>query len=199
MYAAGTPGTLVPHVASSVGIQEVAGWFRLPVHQLGELRLLQRGERYVTTRKGGTRIEEISDIKDVTDEKYPEKNEKSDPFVRVVAVDSLSTFQSCIKCRCKLMKLEDEDEIGKCTKCNTLQFLAEAKYLFVANFTVKTAAEEMIRVRAYGSILLDICETTDESMVTSIALLKPNPFTMHAKDGTILSIKRQVVTPFNQS
>ena len=117
----------------------------------------------------------------------------------MVAVDSLSSFQSCIKCRCKIMKLEDEDKSGQCTKCNTLQFLAEAKYLLVANFTVKTATEEMIRVRAYGSILLDICEITDETMATSIKLLKANPFTMHAKDGTILSIKRQVLTPFNQS
>ena len=64
---------------------------------------------------------------------------------------------------------------------------------------MKTSAEEMIQVRAYGSILLDICEITDETMATSITLLKANPFTMHAKYGTIPSIKRQVLNPFNQS
>ena len=69
---------------------------------------------------------------------------------------------------------------------NTLQFFAEAKCLLVASFTVKTAAEEIIRVCAYGSILLDICEITNEIMATSITLIKANSFTMHARDGTIL-------------
>ena len=51
------------------------------------------------------------------------------------------------------VKLEGEDEVAQCTKCNTVPFIAEAKYLLAANFTLKTTSEERIHVRAYGTIL----------------------------------------------
>ena len=92
------------------------------------------------------------------------------------------------------MKVEGEDEIAQCTKCNTVQFIAEAKYLLAANFTVKTTSEEMINVRAYGTILLNICETKDCTEITSTSLLRAKLFTI---DGTVHSIKREKVTPFS--
>ena len=131
---------------------------KLKKHQCCRLsNLLLRkfqGEQYITTRKGGTKIEAIADImKDVTNEEYPKTD---DPSVKVIAVESVSSFKSCIKCRCRVVKVEGEDEIAQ---CNTVQFIAEAKYLLAANFTVKTTSEEMINVRAYGTILLNICQT----------------------------------------
>jgi hypothetical protein len=153
-----------------------------------------RGEQYITTRKGGTKIEAIADMKDVTNEEYPKTD---DPSVKVIAVESVSSFKSCIKCRCRVVKVEGEDEIAQCTKCNTVQFIAEAKYLLAANFTVKTTSEETIHVRVYGTILLNICETKDCTEITSTSLLRAKPFTMHAIDGTVHNIKREKVTPFS--
>ena len=58
-----------------------------------------RGEQYITTRKGGTKIEAIADMKDVTNEEYPKTD---DPSVKIIAVESVSSFKSCIKCNAGL-------------------------------------------------------------------------------------------------
>ena len=153
-----------------------------------------RGEKYITTRKEGTKIEDISDMANVTNEEYPEPD---DPSVKIIGVESVSSFKSCINCKCRVIKMEGEDEIAQCTKCNTVQFMAETKYLLSANFTLKTTSEEKIHVPAYGNILLDICENKDCTDITSTSLLKAKPFIVHAVDGTIHSIKCEVITPFN--
>ena len=72
-----------------------------------------------------------------------------DPSVKVIAVESVSSFKS----RCMVVKVEGEDEITQCTKCNMVQFIAEAKYLLAPNFTVKTTSGEMIHI---GTILLNM-------------------------------------------
>ena len=59
-------------------------------------------------------------MKDVTNEEYPKTE---DPSVKVIAIESVSSFKSC---RCRVVKVEGEDEIAQCTKCNTVQFIAEA-------------------------------------------------------------------------
>ena len=87
----------------------------------------------------------------------------------------MSSFKSCINCRCKVVKLEGEDRVAQCTKCNTVPFIAEAKDLLAANFIVKTTSEERIHVRAYGTILLNICETKDCTEITSTSLSKAKP------------------------
>ena len=129
----------------------------------------------------------------VTNEEYPEPD---DPSVTIIGVESVSSFKSCINCKCRVIKMEGEDEIVQCTKCNTVQFMAETKYLLAANFTVKTSEEKM-HVRAYGNIILDIFETNDCTDITLTSLLNAKPFIMHAVDGTIHSIKPEVITPFN--
>ena len=75
----------------------------------------------------------------VTNEEYPEQD---DPSVKIIGIESVSSFKSCISCKCRVIKMEGEDEIARCTKCNTVQFMAQTKYLLAANFTVKTTSEE---------------------------------------------------------
>ena len=119
---------------------EVGKFKKHQCYRLSNLLLREfRGEKYITTRKGGTTIEDIPDITNVANEEYPETD---DPSVKVIAVESVSSFKSCIKCKCRIMKLEDEDEVAQRTKCNTVQFMAETKFLLAANFTVKTTSEE---------------------------------------------------------
>ena len=110
-----------------------------------------RGEKYITTRKEGTKIEDIPDMTNVTNEEYPEPD---DPPVKIIAVESVSSFKSCINCKCRVMQMEDEDEIAQCTKCNTVQFMAETKYLLAANFTVKTTSEEKCMFKHMGIFCL---------------------------------------------
>ena len=82
----------------------------------------------------------------VTNEEYPEPD---NPSVKIIAVESVSSFKSC---KCRVIKMEGEDDIAQCTKCNTVQFMAETKYLLAANFSVKTTSEEKMQVRAYGTV-----------------------------------------------
>ena len=120
----------------------------------------------------------------------PENNpQQSDPIVNVIAIENITSFQSCIKCKSRIIKLEDEDDLGQCTKCQTLQFMSETKHFLSAKMTVKTTSEEKIDVRVFGSILLEITQTT-EDLLTPLALIKAKPFTMRQKDGTIQSIER---------
>ena len=71
-----------------------------------------------------------------------------------------------VNCKCRVMKMKNDDEIAQCTKCNIVQFMAETKYLLAANFTMKTTSEEKMHVQAYGNSLLDICETKDCTDIT---------------------------------
>ena len=70
-----------------------------------------QGKCYLTTAKEDTNIEEISKIECVPIE------DEVNPVVKVIAVENLTAFQSCLKCKCKVIKLEDEEELGQCTKC----------------------------------------------------------------------------------
>ena len=56
-----------------------------------------RGEKYITTRKEETKIEDIPDVVNVTNEEYPEPD---DPSLKIIAVESVSSFKSCINCKC---------------------------------------------------------------------------------------------------
>lgn len=132
-----------------------------------------------------TNIEEISEISEI--ECVPIEDEVN-PVVKVIAVENLSTFQSCLKCKCKVIKLEDEEELGQCTKCDTLQFLSLTKHCVAAKMTVKSTDEEIFEVRAFGSILLSISETTEDNL-TAVALTKAKPFIMQQRDGVIQSVK----------
>ena len=148
-----------------------------------------QGKRYLTTAKEDTNIEEISEIECVPIE------DEVNPVVKVIAVENLTAFQSCLKCKCKVIKLEDEEELGQCTKCDTLQFLSQTKHCLAAKMTVKSTNEEIFEVRAFGSILLSISETT-EDMLTAVALIKAKPFIMQQRDGVIQSVKHPKYSPF---
>lgn len=151
-----------------------------------------QGKRYLTTTKEETHIEEISEVECIPLEEFEES--EMDPVVTVIAVENISAFQSCMKCKCRIIKLEDEEELGQCTKCDTVQFLSETKHLLAAKMTVKSTSEEIYDVRAFGSVLLNIAETT-EDVLTAVTLMKAKPFTMQQRDGIIQSIKRKLPKP----
>ena len=67
--------------------------------------------------------------------------------------------------------------------------MSETKHFLSAKMTVKRTSEEKIDVRVFGSIFLEITQTT-EDLLTLLALIKAKPFTMRQKDGTIQSIER---------
>ena len=94
-------------------------------------------KRYLTTAKEDTHIQEISDVECLPQEENPEQSDV-DPIVKVIAVESISAFQSCLKCRCRIIKLEDEDKFGQCTKCDTLHLLLKTNHLLAAKMTVNS-------------------------------------------------------------
>ena len=102
---------------------EVGKFKKYQCYRLSNLLIHEfRGEKYITTRKEGSKIEDIPDMTNVTNEEYPEPD---DPSVKIIGVESVSSFKSCINCKCRVIKMEGEDEIVQCTKCNTVQFMAE--------------------------------------------------------------------------
>ena len=64
----------------------------MKIYQCYRLSNLEfRGEKYITIRKEGTIIEDIPDMTNVTNEEYPEPE---DPSVKIIGVESVSSFKS---------------------------------------------------------------------------------------------------------
>ena len=82
--------------------------------------------------------------------------------VHVFAVDKLEIYNSCVKCRGRV-DLEEDDEIGQCGKCGTMQLVEECKETVIAQLRVTDTNGERLCLRAFDDTVLKIAEETKET------------------------------------
>ena len=148
-----------------------------------------RGCKCLTTSKEGCSIEEIDDIDAVSDN-IDEKmclDIKLIRNARVFAVEKFESYTSCIKCNGKVT-LVDEDFIGECSKCGTMQSTQECKEALVAQLRVKAENGERFSLTAFDSVVLKIAEETTNT-VSKKSLVKADMFNMKFNNGVIYYVE----------
>ena len=150
-----------------------------------------RGEKYLSSTKQQSVIEEIGDIGDVEEEDEEEGASGCKQFddVRVVGVDRLDNYSGCMKCGSKVVVDAEDEELGTCMKCGMLQAIEECKKTLTAQLRIKNSVG-CISLRAFEKCIMDIVQNASE--VTPKTLLKAKPFNICFKDGVIISIVRKI-------
>ena len=148
-----------------------------------------RGEKYLSSTKEQSAIEEIGDIGDVEEEDEEGASGcKQFDDVRVVGVDRLDNCSGRMKCGSKVVvDAEDEDmyEVRYATSNRRLQ------KTLTAQLRIKNSVG-CISLRAFEKCIMDIVQNASEE-----TLLKAKPFNICFKDGVIISIvaRRASETP----
>ena len=97
-----------------------------------------RGCKCLSTSKENCSIDEIDDIgtlsTNVDDISQLEIRLVRD--ARVFAVDKFESYTSCVKCNGKVTSIDDDD-IGECFKCGTMQSTEECNQGLVAHLRIK--------------------------------------------------------------
>ena len=152
---------------------------------------------YLTTAKTGSQIEEVDDV-DIGENMQAclDSCKQHQPTVTIIGVETLQSFNGCLKCGSRVIKVEEfeesdtDDEYAECTHCEMLQKLGETKSVLYAQFTVAetSPSKERRSLRCFGKVLHEVAGTTQ---VTKRGLLKANKFSITSEsDGVIRSICR---------
>ena len=133
---------------------------------------------------------EIDDIKNVTTaEEYLEKDEDIEVLenVHIIGVNRLDIHKGCLNCGGKIVKDEEDEELGGCMKCKMVQCLEDCKVSFNAHLTLETASGQKVTLRVFHQALIDIVDNTDLP-ITKRTLLKAGVFSARLHDRVIQSI-----------
>lgn len=142
-------------------------------------------KKYLSTPKEISLIEEIDDIGEVEGEDKPSQEDN----VRVVAVEILDSYRKCMKCTSELVPTTEDKELGMCSKCGTMQCIADCKRNLRATLRLKFNGGDVKTLQAFERVVEDIAQKTGEE-VSMVTLLKSKPFCMEYGDGTIRSVSR---------
>jgi len=148
------------------------------------------GCRCLSTSKEGCSIKEIDDIGKLStnaDDKM-QLEIKLIKDVRVFAVDKFESYSSCVKCNGKVTMI-DEDDIGECPKCGTMQKIEECKQTLIAQLRTKAENGDRFCLSAFDVVLLKIAEEPANN-ISKKALIKADPFNMKFSDGVIYYVER---------
>ena len=90
-------------------------------------------------------------------------------------------YTGCVKCNGRLAV--DEDGIGECSKCGTMQNAVESKQAIFAQMWIK-GENDRLSLSAFDDIVIKIAEFPMEK-ITKKALIKVDPFDMKFSNGVI--------------
>ena len=138
-------------------------------------------------------IEEIGDIGDVDDVEIEDEGQVEEGLehcnVRVAAVEALTSYSGCMKCKAKVVPDVEDGVIGSCGYCGLMQCMEECDSELTAHVIVKGGNGRWM-LRAFGKVVEDIAEKWGGG-VTKVALLKARPFDMKIRDGIIKGVQRK--------
>ena len=83
----------------------------------------------------------------------------------------------------------DEDGIGECSKCGTMQDAVESKQAIFAQLRIK-GKNDRLCLSAFDDIVMKIVELPMEK-ITKKALIKVDPFDMKFSNGVIYYVYRK--------
>ena len=145
------------------------------------------GSKRLSTAKENCTIKEIDDIGPLSTD-ATQCDIRVIQNVRVFAVDKLEMYNSCVKCRGKI-DLENDDGIGECGKCGTMQLIEECNESITAQLRVKDNSGEKYCLRAFDDTILKIAEETKANL-TKRSLLKADLFNMKYSEGVLYYVQR---------
>ena len=151
-----------------------------------------RGTRCLSTSKDNAHIAEIDDIGAVNEEDmgFDEESSNSDvKNARIVGVDEKDSYPGCIRCNAKVIQDIEDEDLGKCVKCQMTQCIDVCAKQFTIRVVIKADGKEFT-LRAFGRVVSDIVQKSLEDDVTEGMLLKAQPFSFHYSGGIIQSIRR---------
>ena len=96
-------------------------------------------------------------------------------------------YKSCVKCNGRLAI--DEDGLGECSKCETVQDTAESKQVIFAQLRIK-GENDRLCLSAFDDIVMKIAELPIEK-ITKKALIKVDPFDIKYNRGVIYYVYRK--------
>ena len=133
---------------------------------------------------------EVSAIGDVVEPDESECNEAKE--VEVIAVNSLTLAYRCIaeNCNSKVEKNTENDHLGQCTKCGSLQKLSECSLNLTAQLIIKGPAFKET-LYAYGNQLSIITGKPQEHIELEDSLIA-EPFCITFTNTSITSVFRSV-------
>ena len=149
-----------------------------------------RGCKSLSTAKENCSIEKIDDIGTVSSniDDQMQLEIKLIKEVRVYAVEKFESYSSCVKCNGKVTSV-DEDSIGECSKCGTMQSTEECKQALIAQLRIKAENGEKFCLTAFDSAVLKIAEEP-MATISKKALIKADPFNMKFSNGVIYYVER---------
>ena len=145
------------------------------------------GYKSLSTAKEKCTIKEINDIGPLSTD-ATQCDVRVIQNVRVFAVDKLEIYNSCVKSSGKVDS-EEDDGIGECAKCGTMQLVEECKESIIAQLRVKDTNGEKWFLRAFDDRVLKIAEETKVNL-TKRSLLKADAFNMKYSEGVIYYVHR---------
>ncbi len=135
------------------------------------------GKKYLTTAKQNSLIEvEGEDVGDVQEEKNAEEGSSGEvDNVKVIGVERVDSYDGCLKCGGRVVKVEEDEEYGECTKCEMLQCREECKKVVSAQLTVKTPGGMKLALCAFDKVLINLAEKP-AAEITKMSLMKAKAF-----------------------
>lgn len=110
--------------------------------------------------------------------------------VRVKGIEKFDMYPICFKSKCqdKVKPDEDDEEMGECVCCGTLQVISDEQTGVTATLCLQPQNGQVIKLRAFDHVLKVIIDVSGP--IIPRLLLKARPFTIHYEDGIIKSIRR---------
>lgn len=153
-----------------------------------------RDRKYLSMAKNGSTIKHIEDIGEVAEydpEIDDDKGQKRDiNKASIIAVISLDTYKSCLACKARVESTSPP--LGRCSKCSMMQRVDKCADQLSAKLLIEGAADQVLTLCAFGTLLHRMCQVETASDVTQDALLKAPPF------SNITYSEKAVITGFNR-
>ena len=113
-----------------------------------------------------TPINDIGTVEILTnDESDPEDPAKHLKNVQVAGVQKLDTYHQYFKCSSKV--LQEDDELGKCTRCNIVQNISDCNMGIMACIIIKTSDETKLTLRAFDKVVYAVAEKSNSDEITN--------------------------------
>ena len=142
------------------------------------------GETFLSMPKNGSTVEECDDVGDVVEEgsgvRVSEGCEWNDAVV--VGVDTLTEYESCVKCSAKVMVDSDKPKLGRCGKCGMLQRIDSCAKKWSATIILK-AGQYMKTVKAFDAVITSI---VGSKCVSEEGLLLAEPFSVAVSPSNVI-------------
>ena len=155
-----------------------------------------RGKKSLSTSKEECIIKKIDDIGSVEENSENEDDgliigmRKED--VRVIGVDRIDRYDSCLKCGDRVKVDEEDDAFCQCEKCEMVQDKNECKKMITALLTLKCQNGERLYMRVFEQVLKDITGKSSNEEVTGKGLIKAKQFNVVCRDRVITPITHKV-------